>query len=265
MITFSPVKTNYSSINTFKSKKTEQTKNTNNQHKNNSNISKVKTGAMVTTALLAGLGIGTCMPSSSSTLENTTNIRTEEVIKDKDNDKDNNKNKTNILSYEEFQQELNSPKKVYILRDTIKNKDGSVKIKEAHYTINNDAALTAEIVRDLNTGDTVATANYSDFLFVPKKEVINDYANKIKQEKYIKDFDYETGTAKSTNKITYYNDGSKNITNISNPEFRIETKFVESPKTIKEREEKQARQKKQEQAELDEIGEALFREFMMMN
>ena len=220
---------------------------------------------MVTTALLAGLGIGTCMPSSSSTLENTTNIRTEEVIKDKDNDKDNNKNKTNILSYEEFQQELNSPKKVYILRDTIKNKDGSVKIKEAHYTINNDAALTAEIVRDLNTGDTVATANYSDFLFVPKKEVINDYANKIKQEKYIKDFDYETGTAKSTNKITYYNDGSKNITNISNPEFRIETKFVESPKTIKEREEKQARQKKQEQAELDEIGEALFREFMMMN
>lgn len=265
MITFSPVKTNYSSINTFKSKKTEQTKNTNNQHKNNSNISKVKTGAMVTTALLAGLGIGTCMPSSSSTLENTTNIRTEEVIKDKDNDKGNNKNKTNILSYEEFQQELNSPKKVYILRDTIKNKDGSVKIKEAHYTINNDAALTAEIVRDLNTGDTVATANYSDFLFVPKKEVINDYANKIKQEKYIKDFDYETGTAKSTNKITYYNDGSKNITNISNPEFRIETKFVESPKTIKEREEKQARQKKQEQAELDEIGEALFREFMMMN
>ena len=219
MITFSKIKSNYSFNQPFKSKETKQN-NTNNQRNNNIS-SKVKTGTMLTTALLAGIGIGTTLPKSSNQLENN-NIKTEEVITKNSNDE-----KSNNISYEEFIEERNKPEKVYIYRDTIKNNNIPVKIKESYYAIKPREFLTSEIVRDINTGNIIKKGEYSNYTFLPKKQVIQDFTNNTKWETRINDFDYDMNTAKSTDKLVYYSDGRKDSTHISNPVFRFENFFID--------------------------------------
>lgn len=244
MITFSPIRANYSSNYSFKSKKTEASSNSNNQHKNNNNMPKVKTGALVTTALIAGLGIGNSFSADSKQTDDFNNIKIEQVDK-------------NHISKQDLMNAINQPKKIYVEKDTVIGKNGKKQIKENYYTVSTKAILTSQVIKDLNTNETVQTANFSDYVYIPQKTTYKNHKENIKQDIRYNNFDFNTGTYKSTEKVVQYKDGSKDSTNISSPDLRITYEHIESPKVQLEKQQ----QKKRAQEQEDE--EAMFREFMM--
>ncbi len=230
MITFSNMCSSYTSTQ-FKSRnKQKQNKpqinkqqvNKNNNSNSNNTTSKVKTGALVTTALIAGLGIGNNLPSASKADANTNKIENNNITNNQ------NQNQERIISFEEAQKQMDEQENlVCILNDTV---DNGKNVIENKYTIKKVAMLKSQTIKNIETGEIYEKADYSDYIHIPKKEIYTDKNNKLLRKKIINEFDYDTNSSKSIDKIKYNEDGSKDSTNISNPVYKVEYTYVKNPK-----------------------------------
>lgn len=233
MIKFSPVRNNYSYTKfTSNNQQKNSQNNTNNQQKIKTNIaSKIKTGALVTTAFLAGLGIGN-------------NISTE--AKTKTNEKIQNieieQNTEKFITPQEGRIELKKqPNMTIVVNDTIDHETGKY-IEERKYKVMKIALMNEQSIRELNSGDTIKKAEYSDYEHIPKKTLTQNIADNTTEKRIINGFDKKY-IPNSIDNIVYYTDGSKDSTNTKPTECKISYQHID-PQI-----------EKKEPADFDELSE----------
>ncbi len=232
-----------------KFKRDNHNRNENNQTKKSTTNSRIKTGALITTAaFLAGMGTGKVITSATPAKAN--NIET--VAHNNSETPDDG----NTITWEEAtnsQQQSNknippSDKQRTWTKTSTFSANGEQYVAENKYLIKEVPFLVEQKVTNANTNKLEQKNTFANYTLVPTKVEARDAQNKLIEKREINNIDVEYGAPESA-KFTVYNpDGSTHITNIR---YKMEMEFSDTKPKV---------QPKQEQRDhnLDALRDYIF-------